>query len=142
MILDNQAMYSNAQTITALGDTPSTNGVDHGSGNSGPGMAGLMLVIRTDAAFTSGGAGTLQPILQDSADNSSFADVLSLTPALPLAALTTNAVVAQVRMPGNVRRFSRIAWRVAGATMTGGRVTAALSMGVDRQQYMPNGFNV
>ncbi|KPU94704.1 hypothetical protein APR50_10500 [Variovorax paradoxus] len=142
MILDNQAIYANAQAITSTGDTASTNSYDHGPGNSGPGAGDLWLVVKTNAAFTSGGAGTLQAVLQDSADNSSFTDVLVVTPALALAALGANKTIAQVRFPGNLRRYTRVAWRVGTAAMTAGTASAFVVLDTDIQQYLASGFKV
>lgn len=142
MILDNQTMYANGQAVTSTGDTASTNSYDHGPGNAGPGAGDLWLVARTGAAVTSGGAGTVQVVLQDSADNSAFADVMVLTPALAIAAMGANKTIALARMPGNVRRYTRIAWRVGTAALTAGTFSAFPVLDVDMQQYLTSGFKV
>jgi hypothetical protein len=142
MILDNQAMYATAQAVTAVGDTASTNVYDHGPGNAGPGAGDMWLFGKTNAAFTTGAGGTLQAVLQDSADNSTFADVQTLTPVLAVAALPANRIIFQVRLPGNLRRYSRIAWRVGTGVMTAGTVTAGAVEDVDIQQYLASGFRV
>lgn len=142
MILDNQTMYTSGQAPTAIGDTASTNSYDHGLGSSGAGAGDLWLVVKTSTAFTSGGAGTLQAVLQDSADNSSFADVQTLTPVLALAALTANKVLAVTRYPGVLRRYTRVAWRIAAFAMTGGTVSAFPVLDTDIQQYLGSGFSV
>jgi ferric-dicitrate binding protein FerR (iron transport regulator) len=142
MILDSQALYTSNQAVTAVGDTPSVNSMDHGPGNPGPGLAGQWLAINVDSTFTSGGAGTLQAVLQDSANNTAWADLMALTPALPLSALTAKKVLVQARYPGNIRRYTRIVWRVAGAAMTAGAVSARVTMSVDAQQLFPSGFAV
>ncbi len=142
MILDNQATYAAGQAVTAIGDTSSANSLDHGVGNPGPGLAELWLAINVDTTFTSGGAGTLQAVLQDSADNTAWADLMVLTPVLPLSALTAKNILAQARFPGRLRRYSRIGWRVAGAAMTAGTVSARTTMSVDAQQLFPSGFRV
>lgn len=142
MILDNQTMYANGQAVTALGDTASTNSYDHGPGNSGVGAGDLWLVARTGAAVTSGGAATAQVVLQDSADNATFADVAVLTPALALAALGANKTIAVARMPGNVRRYSRVVWRVGTAALTAGTFSAFPVLDTDLQQYLTSGFKI
>jgi len=138
MILDNQATYAAEQAVTALGDTPGTNSFDHGVGRTD--MNGLILQIQVGTAFTSGGAATLQAVLQDSLDNTIWTDVQALTPAIPVASLTTRRTIAQARFPGGLRRYSRVLWRVAGAAMTGGTISARVTPAVDNQQYMPSGF--
>lgn len=142
MILDNQTMYANGQAITALGDTASTNSYDHGPGNSGVGAGDLWLVARTGNAVTSGGAATVQVVLQDAADNATFVDVSVLTPALALAALGANKTIAIARMPGNVRRYSRIVFRVGTAALTAGTFSAFPVLDTDLQQYLTSGFKI
>ena len=146
MILDNQATYSAAQAVTATGDTASSNSYDHGPGNSGGGAyspgGGLWLVAKTNAAVTSGGAATVQVVLQDSADNATFADVLVATPALALAALGANKTVALTRFPGTLRRYTRVVWRVGTAVLTAGTFSAFVVLDVDMQQYLASGFKV
>lgn len=142
MILDNQTIYSNAQAVTATGDTPSTNSYDHGPGNSGPGAGDLWLIGKTTAAVTSGGAATVQMVLQDSADNATFADVMVASPALAIAALGANKTVAIVRFPGNVRRYTRVVWRVGTAVLTGGTLSAFPVLDADVQQYLASGFRI
>lgn len=146
MILDNQATYSAAQVVTATGDTASTNSYDHGPGNSGTGAyspgGGLWLVCKTAAAVTSGGAATAQAVLQDSADNSTFADVMTVTPALALAALGANKVMSMVRFPGTLRRYTRVVWRIGTAVLTAGSFSAFVVMDADMQQYLASGFKV
>lgn len=142
MILDNQTVFSNAQAVTATGDTPSTNSYDNGPANSGIGYSDLWLIIKTVAAVTSGGAATVQVVLQDSADNASFADVMTLTPALALAALTANKMLAAVRFPGVLRRYTRVVYRVGTAVLTAGTFSAFPVFDTDLQQYLPSGFKV
>lgn len=142
MILDNQTMYANGQAVTATGDTASTNSYDHGPGNSGVGAGDLWLVARTGAAVTSGGAATVQVVLQDSADNSTFADVAVVTAALALAALGANKTLVVARMPGNVRRYSRVVFRVGVAALTAGTFSAFPVLDTDLQQYLTSGFKI
>lgn len=146
MILDNQAIYSNAQLVTATGDNPSTNSYDHGPGNPGIGLAyaggALWLEVKTVAAVTSGGAATVQAVLQDSADNTTFADVMTVSPALPLASLGANKVIALTRFPATLRRYTRVVFRVGTAALTAGSFSAFVVMDVDAQQYLNSGFKV
>lgn len=142
MILDNQATYANAQAVTATGDTASTNSYDHGPGSPGAGLGDLWLIVKTNAAVTSGGAATVQAVLQDSADNSSFADVMVVNAPAALAALGANKVQAVARFPGRLRRYTRVAFRVGTAVLTGGTFSAFVVFDTDLQQYLPGGFAV
>lgn len=146
MILDNQATYAAAQLVTATGDTASSNSYDHGPGSSGAGAyspgGGLWLVVKTVAGVTSGGAATVQAVLQDSADNATFADVMAVTPALALAALGANKTLGLSRFPGTLRRYTRVAWRVGTAVLTAGSLSAFVVMDTDLQQYLASGFKV
>lgn len=142
MILDTQEQFSDAQAVTVIGDAASTNTYDTGSSaDIGIGEE-LFIYVKTKAAFTSAGAGTLQVVLQDSADNSTFADVQSLTPAKALANLTANTDLVRSRLPIGSRRYIRLAYRVGTAAMTAGTVDAFLSLDVQAQQYGASGFSV
>jgi hypothetical protein len=141
MILDSQTNLSALQAITSLGDTASTNVYDTGAAaDVGVGQE-QYLFIRTGTAFTSGGAGTLAIVLQDSADNSSWADV-QISPTYALAALTANKVLLQSRFPIGLRRYIRVAYRVATAAMTGGTVDAFTVMDEQSNTAYASGFTV
>lgn len=141
MILDTQLNFSALQAITSLGDTASTNVYDTGAAADVGTGAEQYLFIRTGAAFTSAGAGTLQIVLQDSADNSSWADVQA-SPAYALAALTANKVLLQSRLPIGLRRYLRVAYRVATAAMTAGTVDAFMVADEQSNTAYASGFTV
>jgi len=140
MLLDSMLSFAAAQAVTATGDTASTNSVDCGPLDSGAGNPNYVLV-RVAATFTSGGTPTLQAVMQDSANNSAFADVLAF-PATALASLGANQLLVRAPVPVGLRRYLRIAWRVAGGTFTGGSVSAYALDSVQAQQLMPSGFVV
>lgn len=142
MILDNQATYATAQTVTATGDTASTNSYDHGPGSAGAALGDLMLVAKTNAAVTSGGAATVQIVLQDSADNTTFADVAAYGGANALAAMGANKTLAVGRLPARLRRYTRVVFRVGTAALTGGTFSAFVVFDTDLHQYLPGGFSV
>ena len=85
------------------------------------------------AGFTSGGAGTLQIKVQGAPDNGAGApgtyyDML-LTPVYALATLTVGQTLMDFDFPGvppgqAVPRFIRLAYIIAGATMTAGTVVS------------------
>lgn len=142
MILDTQLNFSLNQAITSLGDTASTNVYDTGSAaDDGIGNQELLTFIRIGTAFTSGGAGTLQFVLQDSADNSSWADVQA-SPVFALAALTANKTILQSRLPLGLRRYIRIAYRVGTAAMTAGTVESYLVLTPQANNAYASGFTV
>lgn len=142
MILDTQEQFSDAQAVTSTGDTASTNVYDTGAAADVGIGYDTFVYVKTKAAFTSGGSGTLQIVLQDSADNSSFADVQALTPAKALSTLTANTDLVRARLPIGLRRYVRLAYRVGTAAMTAGTVDAYLALDVQAQQYGASGFAV
>jgi hypothetical protein len=142
MILDSQEQLSDAQAVTSTGDAASTNVYDTGAAADVGIGNDIYVYVKTKAAFTSGGSGTLQVVLQDSADNSTFADVQALTPVKALATLTANTDLVRARLPIGLRRYIRLAYRVGTAAMTAGTVDAYLSLEVQAQQYGSSGFSV
>jgi len=134
-ILDKFLQYSDKQLITAT--AVSTNVVDAGATKNpaigrdlGAGTP-LYLFINVGATFTAAGAATLQATLQDSADNSTFADVASLGP-FSLAQLTAGKGF-WVGLPIPTRRYTRINYTVATGPMTAGNVSAHI---VDGANYI------
>lgn len=142
MFIDTQETFSEAQAVTATGDTASTNAYDTGAVHDAGIGEPIFVFIRTDAAFTSGGAATMQFVLQDSADNSAWADVQTLSPVLALAALTVDTVQVRARLPIGLRRYLRIAYRVGTAVMTAGTVDAYLALDVPANRAYASGFTV
>ena len=143
-MLDNYGKLASAQAVTATGDTASTNIYDNGSANaSDNSMTGENLWVNAvvDTTATSGGAATMQAVLQDSADGSTFADVLA-GPVVALASITAGAVLLQVQPPVGMRRYFRIAWRVGTAVLTAGKFTAYVSNTLQRNIARQSGFTV
>lgn len=142
-MLDVNTKYSSAQAVTATGDTASTNVYDAGAAASSDiGLNDeLWLNVVCNTTATSGGAATVQAVLQDSADNSSWADVIA-GPALPVASVTQGAVMLQLCPPLGLRRYTRIVYRVGTAALTAGKFDAFMSMDVQRNIARPSGFTV
>lgn len=139
MILDSMVEFSLAQNIFASGaDVNSTNTYDTGSATDVGIGEHLYLFAKVNTAVT--GGTSIQVVLQDSADNSSFADVQSAK-AVPVASATANAVLAKMRLPIGLRRYLRVAWRNVGANAAG-TGSAWIVKDVDAQQYGPSGFTV
>lgn len=145
MLINSQDTFSDNQTVTAIGDTPSTNSVDTGPVAPGGGKGVGQIVwafVKTGSAVTSAGSPTVAVVLQDSADNAAFADVATLAPAAAPAALGANKVIVRTPFPVPLRRYLRLVYRVTGAVLTGGTFSAFPVRDVDAQQYMPSGFRV
>jgi hypothetical protein len=138
---DAEAIYSAAQAVVDVGDTASTNVYDAGNAPSSDisMTEHIWFNVTVKTAFTSGGAGTLQVVLQDSADNNTFADVV-VGPVFALAALVLGAVVFQMQPPVGLRRYTRLAYRVATAAMTAGKVDAYITSDIQRNVARPSGF--
>lgn len=129
MILDTQTSLSRAQSIAAAaGDVASTDYYDTGAAHDAGIGEDLALQVQLNAAVTSGGAATVQVVLQ-SDDNSSFSSPKEypLTAALALAALTAGAVLYRGKLPFGLERYLRIVYRIGTATTTGGTATAFLA---------------
>lgn len=144
-MIDSENVFSAAQAVTATGDTASTNVYDAGGAN-GQGDASqtgenLWVNVVVSTAVTSAGAATVQPVLQDSADNSTFADVAAGT-AFAKTACTAGAVLFQLQPPPGMRRYWRIAYRIGTAVLTAGAFDAYVSNTIQRNIARPSGFSV
>ncbi|VVE77399.1 Bbp16 family capsid cement protein [Pandoraea sputorum] len=140
MILDTLLNFSAAQAPTTVGDTASTNVVDTGAAHDEGIGENMFLLALINTAFTSGGAGTLQVVLQTSPDNSTWTDA-EMSGALALASLTAGTMV-RLRLPIGLQRYLRVAYRIGTAAMTAGAVSAYLVKDVDAVQYGAVGFSV
>lgn len=143
-MLDNSTKLATAQAVTSTGDTASTNIYDSGSANSSDiSMTGENLWINAvvDTTATSGGSATVQAVLQDSADGSTFADV-AMGPAIAVASVVAGVNLLQIQPPVGMRRYFRVAWRVGTAALTAGKFTAYVSNAIQRNVARPSGFTV
>lgn len=132
MILDSQEFLSSAQSIAAAaGDVVSTNYYDTGSAADVGVGEELFLQINLPTAVTSGGAATVQFVLQTD-DNTSFSSPreFPLTGAVALSALTVNSVQYRGRLPVGLERYLRLVYRIGTATTTAGAATAFFTKNV------------
>lgn len=138
--IDQNLVLSDAQAVTAT--AVSTKSIDTatalrniGSGNQ------VEVLVSVGTAFTAAGAATMTVALQDSADNTTFADVL-VSPAIAVASLTAGFEALRVRVPATTRRYIALNYTVATGPMTAGALTAVLEL--DRQDNVarPSGFTV
>ena len=143
-MLDQNTKLATAQAVTSTGDTASTNVYDFGSAATADAALvspDLWLNALVDTTATSGGAATVQAVLQDSADNATFADVLA-GPVVPLAQLKAGAPLLLTQPPVGLRRYFRVAWRVGTAALTAGKFTAFVSLDAQANIARPSGFTV
>jgi hypothetical protein len=145
MILDIQEQFSSAQSIvSAAGDVVSTNIYDTGAAADVGVGEEIYLVTRLGAAVTSGGAATVQVVLQ-TADDAAFSTNLTEFPqsgALALAALTANTEISKQRLPIGLRRYLRVVYRIGTAATTAGTVDAFLVKDVQANKPYASGFTV
>lgn len=154
MIIDGLLQFDppgTAITVTA----PSTNVIDLlnprdiGDGASPP----MYLYVGVNAAFTAGGAGTLQIQLQGSDDNVTFYtyaesrafSIAELTPvgrvlvmAWPSVPVGTAALVGAPALP----RYLRLNYVVATGPMLTGSVNAQLVLDAQSTRQYPAGVNI
>lgn len=141
MILDTQEQFSAAQSVAAAaGDIASTNSLDTGDATDKGIGEHMYLYVKLVAALAGAGS-SIQAVLQDSADNATFADVQS-GKVIPLASAVANAELLKQRLPIGLRRYLRVVYRISGATSTGGTADAYLAKDVQAQQYGASGFSV
>lgn len=142
MILDTQTTFSDAQSVaSAAGDVISTNVYDTGAAADVGIGYDQFVYAKMNAALVGAGA-SIAVVLQDSADNSTFADVQVISKVTPVASATANAELVRARLPIGLRRYIRLAYRISGATTTAGTVTSTIVLDVQAQQYGASGFTV
>lgn len=141
MIMNSQEVFSAAQAFTATGDTVSTNVLDTGAAQDEGIGEGVRLIVKTVAAVTSGGAATVAPVLQTSADNATWVDAM-VGPANAIAAMGANTILWNTPLPVGLRRYIRVAYRTATAVLTAGSFDAFLVKDAQAYQYGATGFAV
>ena len=135
MIIDKLLQVSDAQAVTA--SAASTDVIDFGQANPNSGINhNTSLAITVDETATAAGAATVTFSVQDSADNSSFADV-AVTAATGKAALPAGAQVL-IPMPVVHRRYVRAYYTVATGPLTAGKFSAQIVTGVQANRAYPD----
>lgn len=126
MIIDKSLQVSDAQAVTA--SAASTDVIDTGVANRAIGTdTSLALSITVDESATASGAATVTFSLQDSADNSTFADVVA-SAAIGKAALTAGKQPVLFKLPNGLRRYLRVYYTVATGPLTAGKFSAQIVM--------------
>lgn len=135
MYIDRSLQVSNEQAVTVT--AASTDVIDFGQANPNTGLTDqLTMAITVDEAATAAGAATVTFAVQDSADNSSWADVAA-TAAIGKAALPAGAQVL-VPMPLQHRRYVRVNYTVATGPLTAGKFSAQVVTGVQASRAYPD----
>ena len=141
MITDNHLYMSDAQAITATG--ASTKSLDMATAlrNVGSGEPIELVVAVKAQLLASGGAASLTVALQDSADNSTFATVVT-GPAVAKASLVAGFELLRIRLPAGLQRYIQILYTATTNDFTSGTVDAYLAL--DRQDNVarPSGWSV
>lgn len=144
-MLDQEVLFSDAQAVTATGDDASTNIYDTGGAN-GQGDAGqtgenLWVNVFVNTTATSGGAATVQAVFQDSADGTTFADVVAGA-VFAIANVTAGTALLLVQPPVGTRRYWRVVYRIGTAVLTAGKFDAYISNTIQRNIARLSGFSV
>ncbi|HBR1352338.1 TPA: hypothetical protein L9L49_000757 [Klebsiella quasipneumoniae subsp. quasipneumoniae] len=126
MLLDQQALFSAAQAITAT--AASTNVIDTGSNKDVGKYGDIPLLIQVVEGFNNLTSLTVTVQTDDNSAFSSAADVLSMT--IPLASLVLGYKSPVIMLPMKMERYIRLNYTVTGTAPTTGKVTAGITGGV------------
>lgn len=126
MLLDQQALFSVAQAITAT--AASTNVIDTGSNKDVGKYGDIPLLIQVVEGFNNLTSLTVTVQTDDNSAFSSAADVLSMT--IPLASLVLGYKSPVITLPMKMERYIRLNYTVTGTAPTTGKVTAGITGGV------------
>ncbi|HHB7081045.1 Bbp16 family capsid cement protein [Klebsiella pasteurii] len=126
MLLDQQALFSAAQAITAT--AASTNVIDTGSNKDVGKYGDIQLLIQVVEAFNNLTSLTVTVQTDDNSAFSSAADVLTMT--IPLASLVLGYKSPVITLPMKMERYIRLNYTVTGTAPTTGKVTAGITGGV------------
>lgn len=138
MIIDKSLQVSDAQAVTA--SAASTDVIDTGVANRAIGTdTSLALSITVDESATASGSATVTFSLQDSADNSTFADVVA-SAAIGKAALTAGKQPVLFKLPNGLRRYLRVYYTVATGPLTAGKFSAQIVMNGQNNVAYPDGL--
>lgn len=135
MFIDKLLQVSNAQAVTAT--AASTDVIDFGQANPNVGLDDRSnMVITVDTAATAAGAATVTFSVQDSADNSTFADV-AVSAAIGMGDLVAGYQHI-IPMPTKLRRYCRVNYTVATGPLTAGAFSAQVVTGVQQNVSYPD----
>ena len=135
MIIDKALQVSSSQAVTS--SAASTDVIDFGQTNPNTGMDDRSsMVITVSESAAASGAATVTFSIQDSADNSTFADV-AVTAAIGKASLTAGQQIV-IPMPVKLRRYCRAYYTVGTGPLTAGKFSAQVVAGFQQNTPMPD----
>lgn len=135
MIIDKLLQISNEQAVTA--SAASEDVIDFGQANPNIGMDDRSsMVITVDESAAASGSATVTFSIQDSADNSTFADV-AVTAAIGKASLAAGQQIV-IPMPTKLRRYCRVYYTVATGPLTAGKFSAQVVTGIQQNIAQPD----
>lgn len=129
MFIDNLLVLGSAQAVTASAAT--TNSVDQlAAGCALPaGMVGIMQFLINTTVAATGGASTTTFSIQDSADNTTFADI-ARSADIGKATLVAGYVVSLI-IPAGCRRYIQGYYTISTNNWTSGKVDCRIVLDQD-----------
>ena len=135
MMIDKLLRVSDKQAVTAT--AASTDVIDFGQTNPNTGMDSRSnMVVTVSEAAAAAGAATVTFVVQDSANNSTFADVVAFGP-VSKDSLKAGAQVV-IPMPTRLRRYCRLNYVVGSGPLTAGRFSAHVGVGIQQNDPQPD----
>lgn len=124
MFIDKKLVFGWDQAVTTTADA--TDHIDFGAANLDPGAVTPVYFVCaiTDGYDTS--ANTLTVSLQDSADDSSFAALITL-PAVASSTFTVPKILWALPLPRGVRRYLKVTY-TCSAALANGAISSFLSL--------------
>ena len=139
-INDNSLVMMSEQAVTSTGDATPTNNAYVADLNAyqdfGHTDADIRAYAECAVAPTSSGSATVAAVLQDSADGSSWADVIVGT-AIAYGSIVAGTVLLNTKLPQGLRQYKRVTTRVATAALTAGKFTTRIQLGQQRNTFRP-----
>lgn len=147
MITDALLLLSSAQAVTA--SAVSTNTIDLGLARDVGAGEPLYVVLTVDESFATATSVTINTIISANADLSS-ADILSSTPAIPIANLLAGRKPIVLEVPSAIlianpvgKRYLGLSYTIGGSNATAGKFTANVVRDVqDVSKLYASGFTV
>lgn len=132
MSRDNSLIFSANQTAVGMnvGDTASSKEVDFAAAGGIVAKPLWWEVIVKDTILASGGASSVAPVLQESADNVTYNDLV-VGPSIAKASLVTGYRFPPVKVPPKHKRYLRTAFRVITNNLTAGQWDSHLTDAVE-----------
>ena len=139
MYIDKALQVSDKQAVTAT--AASNDNIDFGQANPNTGLTDhASMVINVAETALAAGAATVTFSVQDSADNSTFADVAA-TAAIGKAALVAGAQFV-IPMPTRHRRYVRVNYTVGTGPLTAGKFSAQVVAGIQQNTAYPDSAKI